>query len=196
MLKSRALPDDFDTTKVLRTPFEGKPGHTPLTSPQEFGGPNADYTGFRGIRHDGFRSSDEEYLISPLSAGPYISSAGQGRESLPHASMMFGRPGASTSLDLQRTMHTDYNIPRTNSLPESSPQPNSFHAGYPIPGRYGPSSGSGLPYARPQIDYGVARPASGMVAGYDQSQSFEGSVSPTDTQGTQIQYDMNNLGLS
>lgn len=25
MLKSRALPDDFDTTQVLRTPFEGKP---------------------------------------------------------------------------------------------------------------------------------------------------------------------------
>lgn len=183
MLKSRALPDDFDTTKVLRTPFEGKPGHT-LASPHDFGGPNGDYT-FRGMRPDGFRSSEDEYLISPLSSGSYISSAGQGREGLPHSNMMFGRPGASTP----------YNINRSSSLSDTSPQTNTFHAGYPIPGRFGPSSGSGMPYARPQIDYGVARPASGMVPGYDQSQSFEGSVSPTDTQGAHMSYDMNSLGL-
>ena len=35
MLKSRALPDDFDTTQVLRTPFDHKPtSETPVASPR------------------------------------------------------------------------------------------------------------------------------------------------------------------
>ncbi|KAJ6140521.1 hypothetical protein N7470_010317 [Penicillium chermesinum] len=174
MLKSRALPDDFDTSKVLRTPFEGKPGQTSLTSPHDFNSPNTTYSGFRGIRHDGFRPSDDEYLVSPLSSGPYMSSAGQDER--------------------QRPIRSDYNITRSSSISDTSPQPNTFHAGYPIPGRLGPSSGPGLPYGRSPIDYAVVRPASGMVPGYDQSQSFDNSVSPTDTQGNQIQYDMSNLG--
>ncbi|KAJ5225207.1 hypothetical protein N7468_006432 [Penicillium chermesinum] len=194
MLKSRALPDDFDTSKVLRTPFEGKPGQTSLTSPHDFNSPNTTYSGFRGIRHDGFRPSDDEYLVSPLSSGPYMSSAGQGREGFSSSSVMFGRPGATGSLDQQRPIRSDYNITRSSSISDTSPQPNTFHAGYPIPGRLGPSSGPGLPYGRSPIDYAVVRPASGMVPGYDQSQSFDNSVSPTDTQGNQIQYDMSNLG--
>ncbi|KAJ5681601.1 uncharacterized protein N7477_001541 [Penicillium maclennaniae] len=200
MLKSRALPDDFDTTKVLRTPFENRStGQTPIASPQDYGAPNPDFAALRGLRTDFVqRPNEDDYLVSPLSsastAGTYMSSAGQGRnDGLSSQNMMYGRPAASASMsDLQRTIRSDYSITRSSSLSESSAQPPSFHHGMQLPSRYGAPSQPGLPYG--QQPYGVPQHHSRMMPAYDQHHPFEGSVSPTDSQGTQMPYDMSTLG--
>ncbi|KAJ5929634.1 hypothetical protein N7454_006584 [Penicillium verhagenii] len=201
VLKSRALPDDFDTTKVLRTPFESKStGPTPTASPHDYGAPNPDFASLRALRTDCFpRHNEDDYLVSPLSSastvGTYMSSAGQGRnDSLSQSNMMF-RPAASASMhDLHRTIRSDYSITRSNSLSDAPSQQSSFHTGYPLHSRYGtPSNPSNMPYGRQPMDYSVPR-SSGMVSAYDQHQNFEGSASPTDSQGTPITYDMGNLG--
>ncbi|KAJ5631624.1 uncharacterized protein N7484_011724 [Penicillium longicatenatum] len=202
VLKSRALPDDFDTTKVLRTPFESKStGPTPIASPHDYGVPNPDFAALRTLRTDCFpRHNEDDYLVSPLSsastAGTYMSSAGQGRnDGLSQPNIMFSRPAASTSMhDLHRTIRSDYSITRSNSLSDAPSQQPSFHAGYPLHNRFAaPSNPPSMPYGRQTMDYGVPR-SSGMVTGYEQHQSFEGSVSPTDSQNAQITYDMGNLG--
>lgn len=199
MLKSRALPEDFDTTKVLRTPFEGKSnGQTPIASPQDYGFSNPDFTALRGLRADGFqRSSEDDYLVSPLgstsAAGPYMSSAGQGRvDGLTYPGMMFNRPAASASMDdLHRTIRADHSLTRPSSLSDASAHPPSFHSGLPISSRF--AATPNLSYARQPLDYGVSRQPAGMVA-YDQNSSLEGSGSPTDSQRAQMTYDLSNLG--
>lgn len=128
-----------------------------------------------------------------------MSSAGQGRsDGLSQPNMIFSRPAASASMhDLHRTLRGDYSITRSSSLSDASSHPSPFHGGYPLHNRFAaPHNPSSMPYGRQAMDYGVHRP--GMVSSYDQSQSFEGSVSPTESQstGTQITYDMSNLGLS
>ncbi|KAJ5788427.1 Homeodomain [Penicillium paradoxum] len=198
MLKSRALPDDFDTTKVLRTPFEGKAsGITPVASPQGYAAPNPDYSSLRTLRTDCYpRSSEDEYLVSPLSsastAGTYMSSTGR-NDSLPQSSMMF-RPAASASMsDLHRTIRNDYPVTRSSSLSDASAHPSAY-AGYPIHNRFtGQPNQPGLPYMRRPMEYAIPQHP-GSMGPYDQRQSFEGSVSPTDTQAAHITYDMNNLG--
>ncbi|KAJ5273580.1 hypothetical protein N7478_008705 [Penicillium angulare] len=202
VLKSRALPDDFDTTKVLRTPFENKStGQTPIASPHDYGAPNPDFAALRALRTDCFqRPSDDEYMVSPLSsastAGTYMSSAGQGRsDGLSQSNMMFSRPAASASMqDLHRTIRNDYSITRSSSLSDASPQASSFHSGYPLHNRFAAASNPvNMPYGRQPMDYGVHRPGT-LVTPYDQHQSFEGSVSPTDSQEPQMTYDMSSLG--
>jgi hypothetical protein len=200
MLKSRALPDDFDTTKVLRTPFGSRStAQTPIASPQDYGAPNPDFAALRGIRTDPIqRPNEDDYLVSPLSsastAGTYMSSAGQGRnDGVPQSNMVFGRPAASASMsDLHRTIRSDFSVTRSSSMSESSSQPPSFHPGMQLSSRYGAPNQPGLPYGRQP--YGIPQHAGVIVPSYDQHQTFEGSVSPTDSQGAQMPYDMSNLG--
>lgn len=197
MLKSRALPDDFDTTKVLRTPFEGSSAsQTPIASPHDYGLSNPDFAALRGLRTDGFhRPNEDDYLVSPLSstptAGPYMSSAGQGRaDGLPHTGAIFSRPAASVSMsDLQRTIRSDYPIARSNSLSDSTSQPPSFHPGIPVSSRF--AAPSNMSYARQPMDYGAR--AGGMITPYDQHHSFEGSVSP-ESQAAPMPYELGHLG--
>jgi hypothetical protein len=188
MLKSRALPDDFDTTKVLRTPFEGKSsGVTPVASPQGYAAPNPDFGALRTLRTERFpRSNEDEYLVSPLSsastAGPYMSSTGQGQ---------IFRPAASASMsDLHRTVRNDYSITRSNSLSDASAHPP--YAGYGMHNRFAGQPGQPVPYMSRPMEYAVPRHPG--MPGYDQS--FEGSVSPTDSQSAHMTYDMNTLGES
>lgn len=202
MLKSRALPDDFDTTKVLRAPFGSRSnGHTPVASPHSFGAPNPDFAALRALRNDFFhRPNDDEYLVSPLSststAGTYMPSANR-TDGLPPSSLMFGRPAATASTsDLHRTLRTDYTVTRSSSLSEASSQPHSFHSGMQLHNRF--LAQNGMPYMRQPMGYEVSRGPNGMVAGYEQHQPYEGSVSPTDSQGQggQMAYDMSGMILS
>lgn len=201
MLKSRALPDDFDTTKVLRTPFENKSnGQTPVASPHEYGAPNPDFASLRALRTDCFqRPNEDDYLVSPLSsastAGTYMSSAGRS-DGLPSSGLMFGRPAASASMsDLHRTIRNDYSITRSSSLSDASSHPSSFHHSMQLHNRYGPPSNTpGVPYMRqPHMDYGIPRHPGGMVAHYEQNQPFEGSVSPTNSHGAPMPYEMSSI---
>lgn len=188
MLKSRALPDNFDTTKVLRTPFESNSaGQTPTASPQTLGAPNPDFTALRALRTDFYhRPNDEEYLVSPLSSA----SAGTYQSTL-----MFGRPAASASMgDLHRTTRSDYSVTRSSSLSEAASQTPNYHSGMHMYHRFGNHSTQPGIYMRPN-EYGVPRQSNGLASGYDQ-QSIEDSVSPTDSQGGHLPYDVNGIDLS
>jgi len=200
MLKSRALPDNFDTTRVLRTPFGCRfTGQTPVASPQGYSAPTRDFAALRGLRTDFFqRPNEDDYLVSPLSTAStsriHMSSSVQGRNTgLPQSNMVFGRPVASVSMsDLHRTIRSDYSITRSSSMSESSTKPPSFHPSKQLPSRYDALNQPSLPYGRQP--YGVPQHPSGMVSAYDQHQSFEGSVSPTDLQGPQMPYNISDLG--
>lgn len=192
---SRALPDDFDTTRVLRTPFEShSTGQTPIPSPSGFGVPSPDFAALRALRTDFLhRPTDDDYLVLPQSSasttGTYMSSAGQGRtDGLPQSNLMFIRPGASASMsDLHRTIRSDYTVTRSSSLSEASSQPPNFHDGMQLHNRFaGHPNQHGMSYMRQP---------SGTVTGYDQHRPFEGSASPTDSQGGQMTYDMSSIGM-
>ncbi|OJJ55754.1 hypothetical protein ASPSYDRAFT_92877 [Aspergillus sydowii CBS 593.65] len=170
MLKSRALPDDFDTTQVLRTPFGSKgPSEAP------------------GLLTEGLpRLNDDDYVISPLSSA---STSGPG---YPAASSERGfenyqnRGAAATVPDLRSNRGT-FPFPRSSSFSESS-----FNTGLQFPGRFSRPGAeamghSGISYRRP-MDYVMNRPANGMMVGYNQPRPLEGSVSPTGQPESQIPY--------
>ncbi|KAF7718613.1 Homeobox transcription factor [Penicillium ucsense] len=203
MLKSRALPDDFDTTKVLRTPFESKSIiPNPMGTPHDFGAPNPDFASLRALRTDCFpRPNEDEYMTSPLSsastAGTYMSSAGRS-DGLPSSGMMFGRPTASASMsDLHRSIRNDYSITRSSSLSDGTSHPASFQPTLHMQNRYASTTHSGLPYMRqPVMDFTFPRHSGSMIPPFEQQQPqqpFEGSVSPTNSNGQPIGYDMNNI---
>lgn len=185
MLKSRALPDDFDTTQVLRTPFEGKPSSDGPVSSRVIPAKSKHLADVveKVLMTDGLqRLNDDDYVISPLSSasttGHGFSSAGPDRsiDAYPSASLLASRaPGSLT--DLHRNHRgTTFPYPRSSSFSEAS-----LSAGLHFPGRYRQDSIGyhALPYARRPVDYTLHRPASGMVVGYDQQRQLEGSVSPT-----------------
>ena len=70
MMKSRALPDDFDMTQTLHTPFGiiPQPYSTPLASPASYVTTFADNGALRPLMIDGLRrQSEDEGTISPIS---------------------------------------------------------------------------------------------------------------------------------
>ncbi|KAL4937406.1 hypothetical protein BDV06DRAFT_226995 [Aspergillus oleicola] len=171
MLKSRALPDDFDTTQVLRTPFGSR-------------GPSE-----AGLLTEGLpRLTDDEYMISPLSSastnGPGYppTSSDRGFESYQN------RGAAATVPDLRS--NRTFPFPRSSSFSESS-----FNTGLQYPSRFarpGEAMGhAGIQYRRP-MDYVMNRPGNGMMVGYDQHRPLEGSVSPNGQPETQLPYGMDN----
>ncbi|KAL3475307.1 hypothetical protein BJX99DRAFT_230027 [Aspergillus californicus] len=170
MLKSRALPDDFDTTQVLRTPFGSK---SSSEAP--------------GLLTEGLpRLNDDEYVISPLSSastnGPgFPSASDRGFEHYQN------RSAAATVPDL-RNHRSTFPFPRSSSFSESS-----FNTGLQFPGRFtrpGETVGhSGMSYPRRPMDYALNRSTNGMIVGYGQPRPLEGSVSPTGQPEQQIQYD-------
>ncbi|KAF9892352.1 hypothetical protein FE257_002129 [Aspergillus nanangensis] len=180
MLKSRALPDDFDTTQVLRTPFDGKTSETPM------------------LLTDGLqRLNDDEYVISPLSStstiGNGFSSAGPDRnmEAYPGAGAIAGRAPPGPMSTLQRNNRNAFPFPRSSSFSEPS-----YNTGLHFPGRFArpgePLGHAGLPYGRRPMDYGLNRPANGMVVGYEHQRQLEGSVSPTGPPDQPVPYHMDN----
>ncbi|KAL2832409.1 hypothetical protein BDW59DRAFT_157240 [Aspergillus cavernicola] len=178
MLKSRALPDDFDTTQVLRTPFGSKASsEAPVESP--------------GLLTDGLqRLTDDDYVISPLSSA---STTGPG---FPPASSDRGfehyqnRGAAATVPDL-RNHRSTFPFPRSSSFSESS-----YNTGLQFPGRFsrpGEAMGHpGIPYPRRPMDFAMNRSANGMMVSYSQPRAVEGSVSPTGQPEQQMSYGMDN----
>ncbi|PYH97457.1 homeobox transcription factor [Aspergillus ellipticus CBS 707.79] len=180
ILKSRALPDDFDTTQVLRTPFDHK---TPSEAPM--------------LLTDGLpRLNDDDYVISPLSSasttGNGFSSAAADRhfENYPQAGGIQARGGPTPLSDLHRTNRSAFPFPRSSSFSETS-----YNSGLHFPGRFSRPGVESLghpsmAYARRPVDYGLSRPANGLVVGYDQQRALEGSVSPTGPPDQPVQYNV------
>ncbi|GIK07874.1 hypothetical protein Aspvir_003544 [Aspergillus viridinutans] len=199
MLKSRALPDDFDTTQVLRTPFDNKTlSETPVASPRNYMATGTDSNSLKMLLTDGLqRINEDEYVVSPLSSssttGNCFPSAGPDRtpEQFSQHGLLGPRP-AATLPELQRNTRGTFPFPRSSSFSEVS-----FSTGLHLPGRFSrpgvePLNHPGLPYARRPMDYGIPRPANGMVVGYDHSRPMEGSVSPTGQQEQPLPYNVDN----
>ncbi|KAL2866848.1 homeobox domain-containing protein [Aspergillus lucknowensis] len=172
MLKSRALPDDFDTTQVLRTPFGSKISEAP------------------GILAEGLpRLNDDDYVISPLSSasttGPGFPSSDRGFESYQN------RGAAATVPDL-RSNRGAFPFPRSSSFSESSFSPSlQFSGRFSRPGAQ-TMGHPGIPYQQRPMDYPMNRPANGILVSYSQHRPLEGSVSPTGQSEQQMPYGMDN----
>ncbi|PYI31109.1 hypothetical protein BP00DRAFT_183444 [Aspergillus indologenus CBS 114.80] len=178
ILKSRALPDDFDTTQVLRTPFDHR---TTSEAPM--------------LLTDGIPRNDDDYVISPLSSASTTNgfpSAGPDRHfnDYTHTAAMANR-GAHTPLtDMNRHNRGTFPFPRSSSFSEAS-----FHNGLHYPGRYSrpglePLVHPSMAYSRRPVEYSLNRSANGMVVGYDQQRAIEGSVSPTGQPDQQAHYNV------
>ena len=70
MLKSRALPDDFDMAQALHSPYGNcpNPADAPLPSPVDYSRQETDLLPGSPMTADGFKTYDDEYVTSPLSA--------------------------------------------------------------------------------------------------------------------------------
>ncbi|KAL4915192.1 hypothetical protein BDW62DRAFT_131608 [Aspergillus aurantiobrunneus] len=174
MLKSRALPDDFDTTQVLRTPFGSK------------GSSEAP-----GILTEGLpRLNDDDYVISPLSSAS-TSGPGYASASSERGFENYQNRGAAATVPDLRSNRGAFSFSRSSSFSESS-----FNTGLQFPSRFSRPSAEamghpGIQYRRP-MDYVMNRPANGMMVGYNQSRTLEGSVSPTGQPEAQMPYGMDN----
>lgn len=212
MLKSRALPDDFDTTQVLRTPFDGKTSDTPVASPLESGPPAGPCLvanrRFQMLLTDGLqRMNEDDYVISPLSStsttgNGFPATADRHLDSYPPPGPGVGRgPPAAPIPELQRNTRGPFPFPRSSSFSESS-----FNTGLHFPGRFSrpgePLNHPSMPYGRRPLEFGMNRPANGMIVGYDHHRPLEGSVSPTGPPEHSVPYHVdshstspNSLGL-
>lgn len=201
MLKSRALPDDFDTTQVLRTPFDHKStSETPVASPR------AQFrvlkkkpmlTIFQGLLTNPNRPNDEEYAMSPMSApsagGGYFPPTPAAERPQDTYPMAPNRPAIPTSLsDIHRAGRGAYPFPRSSSFSDAYPGFPHSYSRFSSPSTE--SLGHGLPYGRRPMDYGIPRPANAMVPGYDPNRPIEGSVSPTEQQEAPIPYGIDQHG--
>ncbi|KAE8403560.1 hypothetical protein BDV37DRAFT_283618 [Aspergillus pseudonomiae] len=199
MLKSRALPEDFDTTQVLRTPFDNRTSsETPVPSPlgrmASISGANVS----KMLMTDGLpRLNDDDYVISPLSSastttGSGFPSTGTDRNLegyMPNGTLA-NRAAPTPIPELQRHNRSAFPFSRSSSFSEPSFNP-SLH----FPGRYSrpgePVSHPGMSYGRRPVDYGISRPGNNsMVVGYDGHRQLEGSVSPTGQTDQPIAYSM------
>ncbi|KAE8338906.1 hypothetical protein BDV24DRAFT_165859 [Aspergillus arachidicola] len=196
MLKSRALPEDFDTTQVLRTPFDNKtasetPVPFPLYHMTSVLGANAS----KMLLTDGLqRLNDDDYVISPLSSASTTTGSGfpstaadRNLEGYMPNGTLANRAAPTPVPDLQRHNRSAFPFSRSSSFSEPSFNP-SLH----FPGRYSrpgePVSHPGMPYGRRPVDYGINRPGTSMVVGYDGHRQLEGSVSPTGQTDQPIAY--------
>lgn len=70
VLKSRALPDDFDMAQALHSPYGNcpHPADAPLSSPGDYSCQEGDFVPTSPMAPAGFRTYDDEYVTSPLSA--------------------------------------------------------------------------------------------------------------------------------
>lgn len=193
MLKSRALPDDFDTTQVLRSPFDGKPTSDAFASPGNYVPSNSDPNSLKMLLTDGLqRPNEDDYIISPLSSA---STNGNHFSNTPRKdSGSLSQPGNDNMpervSELQRNGRGSLPYIRSSSFSEACTHPQSFNTGfhpshgYPKPGE--PLTHPGIEYARRAMDYGGAR--GGMMVGYEHQRHMEDSVSPTDSQGAPMQH--------
>ncbi|OJJ46375.1 hypothetical protein ASPZODRAFT_1956626 [Penicilliopsis zonata CBS 506.65] len=172
MLKSRALPDDFDTTKVLRTPFDHKSGADGSVSSPGNPMPASHDTGLKMLLTDGLQGPHEDdYMISPLSA------ASAGGNYFP----------SGTPDGLSRAPRSTFPFPRSSSFSDAATQPPSFMHGLQL-NRFSrtmttPMAPSQMPYASNVMNYRLNQQPSSMIVGYENQQAVEGSVSPTVPEG-------------
>lgn len=196
MLRSRALPEDFDTSQVLRSPFDGKasPAEGGLPSPRNFVSPNLNGGGGGGghqqgpttkmMLTDGFQQQppphgqrrDEEqqqYMVSPMnSTAPYISPAASDRNAEHYSQSMSRGPLSAPVPTFHRGSQDPYSSMSATAT-AGQPAPREPYAPYvrQPDARYSSNPESLHPgMSHSSVEYGIGRPPSGMMGGYENRQ--------------------------
>lgn len=207
MLKSRALPDDFDTAQVLRSPFESKSSpENALPSPRNFISPNSNSSSLKMLLTDGLqRPNDDEYVVSPLSSASYISPATPDRnsESFPqHGALASRAPLSAPIPHMHRNGQDPFPYSRSNSCSDACAQPSPFGHGLHQHDRFSRTNSEslghpGMPNIRRAMDYGINRPPSAVVGGYDgTNQHLDSPVSPTGPGNAPVPYNMHSSSMN
>ena len=130
MMKSRALPDDFDVAQTLYSPFETGPQtySPPVASPSSYAAGFVDNGMARPLVIDGLRRpSDDDTTISPVSMTSYLGTLHTPPGSLPSSEMI-----SPLSPDSERLGHMNH-LTLANASPRN-PNPfarsSSFSAAY------------------------------------------------------------------
>lgn len=204
MLKSRALPEDFDTSQVLRSPFDGKSSpETAMSSPRNFMSPNNNNGSLKMLLTDGLpRPHDGEYVVSPLGSAPaYITPSTPDRnpEQFPQSAALLNRAPLSAPIaNFQRNGQEPYSFPRSNSCSE----PYAQHAPLLHQHERYPSVNSDslahtvIPQGQRPVDYGISRPSSTVVGGYDGRQQQESPISPAGPGNAPVHYGIQSPGAT
>lgn len=170
MLRSRKLPEDFDTSQVLRSPFDGK------ASPEAGGLPSPSMNGPKMLLADGFPRREDEYVVSPLNSAPaYISPAASDRNADHYSQPVTGmnRPPLSAPVStFPRNGPDSFSLPGPPRMAEPYSQYGQAMRQHE---RYPSNSESLGPPGMPPIqhggvEYGMSRPSSGMMSGYESRQ--------------------------
>lgn len=185
MIKSRALPDDFDTTQVLRSPFDIKPASEAFAPQRSYITTNTDPNSLRMLP----TPTDDDYVISPLSStstnGHYFPSVTprKGLEGFPQSVSRTAMPERIS--ELRRDNRDSLPFTRSSSFSESRTQPPLFSADAHTSGflqsGVDPLAHPGMAYARRVVDYGIPKPRSDMMVGYEHQRHLEGSISSTES---------------
>ncbi|KAN0086540.1 hypothetical protein V8E54_000228 [Elaphomyces granulatus] len=194
MLKSRALPDDFDMARVLHQPYAHRSGpgmhlQSPRSHPASYSDSNVlKPLGFSGIK----RENEEEYTISPASTTSYGNYTPSPTSCAPSENMSAASTSANqaavsaTTPALQAGSHANTgSYSRSHSFSASHP-----HAWNSAPGFQSQRRGArpraeslntllqtGMSYSGNSIPGGLARSPHGMVFNYDGPPLLQSPVS-------------------
>ena len=202
MLKSRALPDDFDMARVLHQPYGPRPGpgvhlQSPRSHPASYGDGNVlKPLGFGGIK----RENEEEYTISPASTTSYGNYTPSPTSCAPSENMSAAPTSANqaaVSPALQAANHANTgSYSRSHSFSTSHP-----HAWHSAPGFQSQRRGArpraeslntllqtDMSYNGNSIPGGLSRSPHGMVFNYDGPPLLQSPVSQAGPATTSTSY--------
>ena len=136
-MKSRALPEDFDMTQALHSPFGAtmsqpfsQPYSTPIASPASYASTFNDTGMSRPLMINGLRrESDDENTISPISISSQFSSFYTPPGSIPNSENLSPISPVGERAPFMNHSYSQNNSPRSNPFSRSS----SFGANFPHP---------------------------------------------------------------
>ena len=136
-MKSRALPDDFDMTQALHSPFGAsisqpfsQPYSTPIASPASYASSFNDTGMIRPLMINGLRrESEDDSTISPISISSTFSSFYTPPASIPNSENLSPISPVGERAPFMNHSYSQNNSPRSNPFSRSS----SFGANFPHP---------------------------------------------------------------
>lgn len=177
-----------------------------MSSPRNFMSPNNNNNNNGSLKMlltDGLpRPHDGEYVVSPLGSAPaYITPSTPDRnpEQFPQSAALLNRAPLSAPIaNFQRNGQEPYSFPRSNSCSE----PYAHHAPLLHQHERYPSVNSDslahtvIPQGQRPVDYGISRPSSTVVGGYDGRQQQESPISPAGPGNAPVHYGIQSPGAN
>ena len=136
MMKSRALPDDFDMTQALHSPFGAvsQPYSTPTASPSSYAATFTDNGMIRPLIIDGLRRQSEDDTISPISISSSFGAFYSPPGSMPTSEMMSPvSPVSERSNQMGHSISQNTSPRNTNPFVRSSSYATAYHSHHHVP---------------------------------------------------------------